>query len=220
MKTAIVIPCRGEGDVAPLIAEASKYGDVFIADDNAIDGTAMHVPEHIGPRGVRRVVVPADRHGFSEAYRLGIVAAFEADYDVIVEMDAGGSHDPASIPALVHALEACDVDLVTGERFHAGEFHGHWKRRLLSRGGTALFNLRHGTRWHDATGGFIAYRREAIPQTHGRPFEAGMHWYQSEVRTRAMDAGLLIHEVPIVYRSSSSSLNWKGILEAARMLFR
>lgn len=215
MKTAIVIPCRGEGDVAPLVMQAAKYGDVFIADDNAIDGTTMLVP-----LAARRVPVPADRHGFSEAYRLGIVAAFEADYDVIVEMDAGGSHDPASIPALVRALDACDVDMATGERFHAGEFHGHWKRKLLSRGGTALFNLRHGTRWHDATGGFIAYRRETIPHTHVRPFEAGMHWYQSEVRTRAMEAGLLIHEVPIVYRSSSSSLNWKGIMEAARLLFR
>lgn len=214
MKTAIVIPCRGENMVTVLVERAAEYGDVFIADDNAIDGKVMKVPHP-----AQRVEVPADRHGFSEAYRLGIVHAFESGYDYIVEMDAGGSHNPDSIPNLVRSLEE-GADLATGERFNTGHFVGHWKRRLLSQVGTALFNWRNGTTFYDATGGFIAYKREAIVYTHGIPFEAAMHWYQSEVRLRALAADLKIVEVPIVYRASSSTLNFRGIAEAARLLFR
>lgn len=215
-RVAIVIPCRGEGDISGLIEAASKHGDVFIADDNAIDGRTLLPYQYAG---AIRVAVPATRHGFSEAYRLGILAAYEAGYQVIIEMDAGGSHDPASIPQLLNRIDF-GYDLVSGRRFDGGRYIGNWKRKLLSWVGTRLFNLRYGTNWADATGGFIAYRRESIPHTHGYPFEAGMHWYQSEVRVRARDSHLMQCEVPIVYRSSGSSLNWKGIWEACRLIFR
>lgn len=217
-RVAIVIPCRGEGDISALVCSARRYGTVIIADDNAIDGNAMDGHQLHG-LGARRVVIPADRHGFSEVYRLGIEYAASEGFDYIVEMDAGGSHNPQSIPNLLQCLIE-GADLATGERFYVGDYVGHWKRRLLSQVGTVLFNWRNGTELYDATGGFIAYKREVIAHTHGVPFEAAMHWYQSEVRVRAIAAELTIVEVPIVYRASGSSLNVRSILEAARMLFR
>ena len=217
-RVAIVIPCRGETSVSALICSAARYGTVIVADDNAIDGHAMD-GDVLRGLGARRVIIPADRHGFSEVYRQGIEYAAAEGFDYIVEMDAGGSHNPDSIPSLLHTLVE-GADLATGERFYTGHFVGSWKRRLLSRVGTALFNWRNGTHWHDATGGFIAYKREAVAHTHATEFEAAMHWYQSEVRLRAMAAGLKIVEVPIVYRTSRSSLNFRSIAEAARLLLR
>ncbi len=216
-QVAIVIPCRGENDVTDLIRRASKYGVVIIVDDNAIDGNAMD-ESAIRNAGARRLVIPAHRRGFSEVYREGIMYAAREGFEYIVEMDAGGSHNPDFIQFLLLTL-ADGADLATSERFNDGHFVGSWKRRMLSQGGTFLFNWRNGTHLHDATGGFIAYKCETIAYTHGVEFEAEMHWYQSEVRVRALAAGLKIVEVPIVYRSSSSSLNWRGILEASWMLF-
>lgn len=170
-----------------------------------------------------------NRRGLSDVYRAGIKAALGLrEVSLIVEMDSGGSHHADSIGDFIKTVVDDRVDVAFGSRFmsvdssmHDSCHNGSFKRRMLSFGGTVLTNIRYGTRFTDATSGFVAYRREAAERLHERQFESLGHYYQTELRLRAIQMGMRIAEVPIVYDGGvSSSLNWSGIREALAMTFR
>lgn len=215
MKVCVVIPCRGEGYIRSQVQMLARHGcAVLLCDDNLIDG------QRLPPIADAEVLsIPATRRGLAEVYRLGLMHAASKGFDVVVEMDAGGSHSTAELNRLLRPLrDRPAVDAVFGERLRSGRYEGHWRRKWLSQIGTWLFNWRHGTRWADATSGYIAYRRAALLKTHSAPFKATGHWYQSEVRARVLRTGVHAVEVPITYRNSSSRLSWRSILEALRLL--
>lgn len=217
MTTAVAIPCRNEADsIGDLIRLARRHVDlVYVANDGSTDDTA----DVARAAGARVVDVPRDRAGLSAVYRAGLNAALVDGHNIILEMDAGGSHSPSSLPIFIQSLFGLDVDVAFGRRFGPkANYDGPFKRWALSRGGTILFNLRHGTEWFDATSGFIAYRRHALEQLLAKPWCAGGHFYQSEVRARSKELGLRLSEVPIRYVSSSSSLRPSSIVEALWML--
>jgi dolichol-phosphate mannosyltransferase len=109
--------------------------------------------------------------GLGAAYTAGFAWAREHGYDVVVEMDADGSHSPEQLPRLLAAL--ADADLVLGSRWVPGGEVVNWPatRELLSRGGNAYTRRVLGLPLQDATGGFRAYRRtvlDALPLGRGR----------------------------------------------------
>jgi len=217
---AVMIPCRNEADsIGALVRETLKYADsVFVANDNSTDNTAAEAEA----AGARVLSVPASRRGLVGTYTFGlrsVLTIVGAENVYIAEMDAGGSHDPKALPAFWNTLSA-GADVAAGCRFGmpTARYDGHWKRKALSWGGAKLTNLMHKTRFHDATSGFIAYRSEALAVLLSVPFQSAGHYYQTEMRLRARAFGLSLEEVPIVYKNSGSSLNWKSVVEALQMV--
>jgi len=227
MSTAVVIPMhKVEAGAYDLIARTTQSCEcqVFVVNDgyhgslehgDALSGLALR-------GGARFIEVPFDRIGLAAVYRFGIqhVINHWPDYfNFIIEMDSGGSHNPVDIPAFINALAAADV--VTGCRFGNGQHHAAWQRRLLSYAGTVTTNLRYGTRFTDATSGFIGYRREAAEVLHAEPWRSTGHYYQTELRLRALALGLRLAELPIVYEGGTgSSLNFAAIREAIKLTIR
>ena len=109
------------------------------------------------------------KQGLGAAYLAGFAWAREHGYDVVVEMDADGSHAPEQLPRLLAALE--NADLVLGSRWVDGGQIVNWpkSRELLSRGGNAYTRIALGMPIKDATGGYRAYRRRALDQVLDRP---------------------------------------------------
>ena len=109
-------------------------------------------------RGVH-VLHRTAKSGLGAAYIAGFAWGLIAGYDVLVEMDADGSHQPEELPRLLAALRSADV--VLGSRWvPGGEVHNWPASRLwLSRGGNAYVRLALGMPLRDATGGYRAYRR-------------------------------------------------------------
>lgn len=237
----VVIPARNEGaNLGRLLEEVHRYADeVIVANDSSTDNTAEVAREC----GALVVDVPPTRRGLAGVYRCGLgraVVHWETEFakasgasdgspvvsrhnwktpPIVVEMDAGGSHSPSDIPKFVEEFAEGQVDVVFGRRFGPdARYEGHYKRALLSLGGTMLFNLKYGTNWADATSGFIAYRMPALQWLLDGPWQSEGHFYQTEVRRRVWQLGMTWVEVPITYRNSSSSLNWKSISEALRLL--
>lgn len=214
----VMIPCRNEAaTIGSLVTEARQYADaVLVADDSSADATA----DAARAAGAQVVAVPAGRPGLAGAYRCGLAAALAAHGPAAhyLEMDAGGSHAPGAIPHFWLAL-TMGADVCAGARFglRGAAYVGHWQRKALSYGGTLVTNARHGTHFHDATSGFIAYKGDALARLIRDPWKARGHYYQTELRLRALQLGLQVAEVGIAYRNSGSSLNWQSIREAARL---
>jgi dolichol-phosphate mannosyltransferase len=199
----VVVPTYDEvqnlASVVARLLAAVPAAHVLVVDDASPDGTGA-LADRLAEQDARVCVLHrAGKTGLGAAYVAGFRWAQERDYDVVVEMDADGSHAPEQLPSLLSALES--ADLVLGSRWVEGGRILNWprSRELLSRGGNAYVRLVLGLPLRDATGGFRAYRREvldALPlgevASHGYCFQVDLAW-------RATRAGYRVVEVPITF---------------------
>jgi dolichol-phosphate mannosyltransferase len=202
-RVLVVIPTYDEAENVERIIErlraAVPEAHALVVDDGSPDGTG-ELAEKLATRDSRvHVLRRAAKSGLGPAYVAGFAWARARGYDVIVEMDADGSHAPEQLPRLLAALD--DADLVLGSRYVRGGRVADWPvhRLLLSRIGNRY------TRWllrlplADATGGFRAVRGELID---GLPFaEVASQGYCFQVDWvwRAVRSGARVTEVPITF---------------------
>ena len=123
----------------------------------------------------------------------------EHDYDVMVEMDADGSHQPEELSRLLDALG--NADLVIGARWVPGGEVVNWpkSREVLSRGGNAYARVMLGVPLHDATGGFRAFRATALEKIGLDEVDSRGYCFQIDLALRAVRQGLRVVEVPITF---------------------
>jgi dolichol-phosphate mannosyltransferase len=107
--------------------------------------------------------------GLGDAYREGFTRGIADGMDLLVEIDADHSHDPAMLPAMVSA--ACHgADVVIGSRYVPGGRIIGWSRsRLrLSRWGNRYAAVALGLAVNDATSGFRVYRSSIVQDIRSR----------------------------------------------------
>ena len=167
MRTLVVVPTFEEaGNITELlqrIRAAAPDVDVLVVDDNSPDGTAKLAEAANDELGHVDVLVRDEKAGLGTAYRAGFAIGIERGYDVIVQMDADLSHDPAAHPAAVGALSD-DVGLAIGSRYVPGGHipHWPWHRRFLSRYGNLYTRLALGLKARDLTSGFRAWKTSTL----------------------------------------------------------
>jgi dolichol-phosphate mannosyltransferase len=137
--------------------------------------------------------------GLGAAYVAGFGWGIEAGYDVLVEMDADGSHAPEQLPRLIDGLEHADV--VLGSRYVPGGEVLDWpkSRWAISRGGNLYVRLALGANLHDITGGYRAYRREVLEQIDYASVDSQGYCFQIDLAWRALRSGYRVIEVPITF---------------------
>src|SRR5580765_8093400 len=105
MRTLVVVPTYEEAanisELLHRLRDAAPDVDVLVVDDNSPDGTARVVQELEGTLGQIEVLVRNEKAGLGSAYRAGFAIGIERGYDVLVQMDADLSHDPAAVPSLL-----------------------------------------------------------------------------------------------------------------------
>ena len=165
-RVLVIIPTYNERDNLEIIAgrlrAAVPEAHLLVVDDNSPDGTGKLADELADRDDHVHVLHRAAKAGLGAAYVAGFAWAREHDYDVVVEMDADGSHAPEQLPRLLAALE--NADLVLGSRYVPGGAVVNWpkSRELLSRGGNLYTRLLLRLPLQDATGGYRAYRRTVL----------------------------------------------------------
>jgi len=190
---------------------------VLVVDDASPDGTADAVRAH--PSYGDRVLLleRGGKEGLGAAYRAAFAWAQRHEVGVVVQMDADGSHQPETVPALVAALE--DSDVAIGSRYVPGgrTVDWSWQRRLVSRVGNAYVRLVLGLPVHDCTAGFRAYRAEALMVLAAGETEADGYSFQIETTWRATRLGLRVVEVPITFveRQAGASKMTSAIVREA-----
>lgn len=117
-RITVVIPTKDEGQNLPWVLEKVKpyYGELIVVDGNSTDST-RDIAEAAGAR-----VVLDDATGKGGALRIGARAATR---DIVVFIDADGSHDPDAIPQMVAPILAGTADLVMGSRMRGGSDELH-----------------------------------------------------------------------------------------------
>ena len=231
-RALVVIPTFNEAENIGVVVErvlvvaAALAGwavDVLVVDDNSPDGTADLVERMRGKAGEAKGHLHLLRRGAKEGLGRAYVAGFQwgraRGYDAFVEMDADLSHDPRELPALLGWLES--RDFVVGSRYVAGGRIVGWgpARRLLSAGGSLYARALLGSPIRDMTGGFNAWRAEALKAVGLESLVASGYVFQIELKTRALAAGLLAAEIPITFRDrvrGASKMDSRIALEAIR----
>jgi dolichol-phosphate mannosyltransferase len=176
-------------------------GRVLIVDDASPDGTGEIADrlarEHAGVRVLHR----ARKGGLGGAYLAGFDEALTAGADLIIEMDADLSHDPADLPRLIDAARE-GADVVLGSRYMPGGGVKGWSvhRRLLSYAGGRYAAIVLGLHLSDLTGGFKCFRASALQAMDRKLIRSRGYAFQVELTFHAARAGLEIAEVPIVFR--------------------
>src|SRR5207253_1150047 len=135
---------------------------VFCVLDEASRDRTREMVEAFGARDPRvRLVWAPENRSVMDAYFRGYREAYESGAAWILEMDGGMSHRPEEISRYVALIDR-GYDFVAGCRFMEGGSHrGSVRRRLVSRGGSALARAVLGTRMRDMTSGFEMFSRRA-----------------------------------------------------------
>jgi len=199
----VLIPTYNERENLPRIVERLRVSvpaaDVLVIDDASPDGTGALADDLArGDRQVR-VLHRSAKRGLGAAYLEGFAWALAQGYDALVEMDADGSHRPEQLPELLAALGQADV--VLGSRWVRGGKVVNWplQRKLLSVGGNLYTRVLLGMPVHDATGGYRAYRTDALREMGLQGVSSQGYCFQVELVWRALRHGLSVVEVPITF---------------------
>src|SRR6185436_6206668 len=200
---AVLIPTYNERENLPLIVSrlriAVPEADILVLDDSSPDGTGAVADQLAADDGQVRVLHRTSKEGLGAAYLAGFSWALDKGYDVLVEMDADGSHQPEQLPSLLAAL--ADADVVLGSRWVPGGSVVNWPlhRKVLSLGGNVYTRLLLGMPIGDATGGFRAYRASALRILDLHDVASAGYCFQVDLVWRAVRRGLSVVEVPITF---------------------
>jgi dolichol-phosphate mannosyltransferase len=217
----VVVPTYNERPNLPTLVEGLLQHPgvrVLVVDDDSPDGTGetaeVLAREHAGRVDVLHRY--ADR-GLGRSYVDGLRKAITRSVDVVCQMDADLSHDPAQLPALLRALET--ADLAIGSRYVPGGAIVNWSRRrqLLSR--CANYYVRGLTRLEvrDCTSGYRCWRRTALAALPLDEFLSDGYAFLVEMLFVAARRGFRIAEVPITFverRQGVSKLSKAVFLES------
>lgn len=202
-RTLVIMPTYDERAALPTtLAELRSTVpavDVLVVDDASPDGTGRLADALAAADPAVHVLHRTGKLGLGTAYVAGFAWALERGYDVVVEMDADGSHRPADLPALLGALREADV--VLGSRWVAGGRVVNWPRHreVLSRVGNTYTRVVLGLPLRDSTGGFRAYRAAVLRGIRMTDVSSQGYCFQVDMARRAVQGGLRVVEVPITF---------------------
>ncbi len=168
-RVLVIMPTFNEIDslakVAGHLLDTVPGVHLLIVDDRSPDGTGDLADALAADHPRVSVLHRADREGLGRAYLAGFEWAANAGYDVVVEMDADGSHPAETLPQMLDALTGVPKPgLVIGSRWIAGGAVVNWPRSrlLLSRAANTYARLALRMPTHDITAGYRAYPIEIV----------------------------------------------------------
>jgi len=221
--TWLVIPTYDEAANIEAIAAAAleQLPDdrrLLIVDDASPDGTGEIADGIAAADEDVEVMHRAAKQGLGPAYIAGFERALAGGAELVCQMDADFSHDPADLPRLLDA--ARDADVVLGSRYVEGGGVSDWGplRRLISHGGSTYARLLLGIGIRDLTGGFKVFRRQVLETIDLETIPSLGYAFQVETTYRAIRAGFRVVEVPIVFRDrrvGDSKMSGQIVAEAA-----
>lgn len=203
MRVVTIIPTYNERQSLPLTLDrlraAVPHSDVLVVDDNSPDGTGELADAAASSDTAVHVLHRQGKEGLGAAYIAGFRWALERGYDIIVEMDADGSHRPEQLPFLLDAVSG--AHLVIGSRWVPGGSVVNWPfhRKMLSRAGSLYSRMMLGLSVHDITAGYRAFRRETLESIDLSTVDSVGYGFQVDMTFRVAKQGLRIVEVPITF---------------------
>lgn len=221
MNAVVIIPTYNEAQnitwIVGRVRNAVPDASVLIVDDGSPDGTGELADGLAANDAAVAVLHRAGKEGLGAAYRAGMRWALERGHDVIVEMDADGSHRPEDLPPMLAALDKADV--IVGSRWVPGGGVVGWPlyRKAISRVGSAYARFALGVPVRDMTGGYRVFTADALERIDLDAVLSQGYCFQIDMLWHAQVAGLRIREVPITFperERGNSKMSGAIVLEA------
>ncbi len=222
---ALVIPMANEEAEFQVFIDALKKelsllppGMVFLVVDNVSKDRTLELCQQLSKSDPEfHTVWAPENKNVVDAYIRGYKEALKTNAEFIIEMDAGLSHDPASLGEFLKYLNE-GYECVYGSRFISGGSMGDSppRRQALSKAGTLLSNILLGSKLKDMTSGYQGFHRKIVEAFTSYQLQSKAHFYQTEIRY------LLRHykskEIPIHYKAPSPRVSKKAILNSVGTL--
>jgi dolichol-phosphate mannosyltransferase len=222
---AIVTPMANEGpDFFPFIDAVTDVlnelgcGTCYLVVDLASKDNTLNLCQSLSRQDSRFITIWAPRNkNVVQAYMVGFQTALDAGHDFMIEMDAGLSHDPKSIPAFLSALQN-GYECAYGSRFMKGGSisDSSSMRSILSRTGTILSRVLLGLKLHDATSGFQGFERAIVEKFLQYQLLSEAHFFHPELRYLLRNKKHI--EIPIHYRAPSPRVSRKVVSNSIDVL--
>ncbi|HJA24821.1 MAG TPA: glycosyltransferase family 2 protein [Candidatus Fournierella merdigallinarum] len=195
MKILVIIPCYNESQniarVVRRLKEACPEADYVVVNDCSTDSSV----EILQAEGCNYLDLPINL-GIGGGVQCGYQYAVEQGYDVTVQMDGDGQHDPAFLRAVIAPVAAGELDMCIGSRFITKEgFQTSFMRRVGIRFLSALLRLLAGCKVRDVTSGYRACGR-ALTARFAQQY--AQDYPEPEAILRAVCEGYKVGEVPVV----------------------
>jgi len=210
MKDFAVITAKNEAaTIYGLVDALIKSGlNVIVVSDGSTDDTGF-----IASDAGAHVIWQYPSKGIGASLQAAWHVALDKGADRIIQLDAGGSHDPGEACFLLSYLDRCDI--VIGSRFMVGsEYNGRKWRAFASRLAARLMNFAGHTHFTDWTSGYRAFNRSSLFTLADHHYHQTMHAWQMEVLTYAIEKDFRVIEAPITYTAGRSSLRLKTVSDA------
>jgi dolichol-phosphate mannosyltransferase len=223
---AVVIPMANEeADFEPFVIlltatlDNYKTGTVYFIVDAVSKDSTLDLCTALSDKDSRfKTIWAPENKNVVDAYIRGYKEALKNNHEIIIEMDAGLSHDPRAIPMFLRVLNEGN-ECAFGSRFINGGSisDSNWRRFFLSKFGTILSNLLLGTNMYDMTSGFQGFHAGIVQKFVDYTLLSKAHFYQTEIRYLLRKTRYA--EVPIHYKAPSPRVSKKAILNSFQVLF-
>lgn len=227
-RALVIVPTFNERDnivrLIDLVLRQDSRLEVLVVDDGSPDGTGQLVDDLVRVNPKVHVIHRARKMGLGTAYLAGFRWALEREYDLVLQMDADFSHDPAHLPQFLEAVAS--ADLVLGSRYRHGKVTVvNWPitRLILSIAANSYARWVSGLQLFDATGGFKCFRKKVLQAIDLTQVKSNGYAFQIEMSFRAWKRGFSIVEIPIVFvdrTEGESKMSRKIVREAIWMVWR
>lgn len=202
----VIIPTYNEIEniesIVRTVFSLHKQFDILVVDDNSPDHTAAKVIEMQKDFPGRLFLESRNKKsGLGTAYVHGFKWALDRNYAYIFEMDADFSHNPADLEKLYDAVHRSGADVAIGSRYITGVNVVNWplSRVLMSYFASVYVQIITGMKIHDATAGFMCYRREVLESINPDKVKFIGYAFQIEMKYRSFVKKFRIVEVPIIF---------------------
>ncbi len=210
----VIIPTYNEIENIESIVRAvlsqHKLFNLLIIDDNSPDHTADKVVM-LQTEFPDRLFLEkrAKKAGLGTAYVHGFKWALERQYNYIFEMDADFSHNPNDLEKLYDACHFGGAALAIGSRYVTGVNVVNWplSRVLMSYFASVYVKFITGMKIHDATAGFVCYKREVLERINLNKIKFVGYAFQIEMKYRTYCAKFEITEVPIIFTDRTKGVS-------------
>lgn len=174
--------------------------DILIVDDSSPDGTHKIVKQLQKTHPQLHLEVRKEKQGLGKAYTHGFKWALKRNYQFIFEMDADLSHNPDDLPKLLEALRN-GSDVAIGSRYSHGVNVVNWPMSRVLLSFIASKYARFVTRLpiHDATAGFVGYRRIVLETLDLENIKFKGYGFQIEMKYKAWKKKFKLIEIPIIF---------------------
>lgn len=218
MKILCIIPSHNEAESLPaLLREIKQYGyDAVVIDDASTDATAAVAARE----GVPVLSLP-NNLGIGGGVQTGFIYALRKGYDIAVQLDGDGQHNPYYVEHVVAPIISGQADCVIGSRYIPGardeEYHTPFARRLGMFFSTGILNLFTSLMIYDTTSGLRALNRTAFAYF---ATEYPVDHPEAEALLLLHQEGFRIKEIPIKMRSRRQGQSLFTFFKAAMYPFR